>query len=376
MAGVQYASSLMVAGVQHASLRESGTMAALTVDGAAVEPIGDFAVAREEWSRLARESDNIFSTWEWAETWWRHFGVGGSLALARARVQGETVAVLPLYTARRAGLRMARLVGHGVADQLGPVCDRNHFDLALGALARTHRADLLVADRLPGGSPVHALGGTVLRDEASPVISISDEGGWEDYLRKRSANFRQQVRRRARSVAKTGVRFRLVSDHAQLAKAFDDLIRLHEARWGERSHAFAGARASFHREFAATALDRGWLRLWVAEDDGRAVAAWYGFRFAGVDYFYQSGRDPAWDRHRVGAALLEHTMRDAFADGMREYRLLRGDEAYKQRYASETRTIGTAAFARRGVARGLVSVARALSRAQSGRALLRRAAGE
>jgi CelD/BcsL family acetyltransferase involved in cellulose biosynthesis len=351
-------------------------MAALMLDGAAVEPLGDFADAKEDWSRLARASDNIFSTWEWAELWWRHFGAGGSLALARAAVSGETVAVLPLYTARRAGLRVARLVGHGVADQLGPVCDRDHFDLALGALARAHRADLLLADRLPGESAADALGGTVLRDEASPVISISAEGGWEDYLRNRSANFRQQVRRRARSVAGTGVRFRLVSEHAGLSRAFDDLIRLHEARWGERSHASAGARASFHREFAATALERGWLRLWLAEGDGAVVAAWYGFRFADVDYFYQSGRDPAWDRHRVGAALLEHTMREAFADGMREYRLLRGDEAYKQRYASETRTICTAAFARRGVARGLVSLVRAISRAHSGRAMLRRAAGE
>ncbi|HZO77137.1 MAG TPA: GNAT family N-acetyltransferase [Solirubrobacteraceae bacterium] len=350
-------------------------MASLSLDDAAVESLADFAAAQEDWCRLAGRSDNVFSTWEWAELWWRHFGTRGSLTLARIRVGDEVVAVLPLYTARRTGLRMARLVGHGVADQLGPVCDAGHFELALSALAQAHHADLLLAERLPSERLTEAVGGSVLRDEASPMISISREGEWEAYLGQRSANFRQQVRRRARKVAGAGVRFRLVSEPAQLPTALDALIALHRARWGERSRAFAGERERFHREFAALALERHWLRLWMAEADGQPVAAWYGFRFADVDYFYQSGRDPSWDRYRVGAALLEHTMRDAFADGMREYRLLRGDEAYKQRYASETRTVGTVAFARRPAARGLVSLARGLSRAHSGRALLRRAVG-
>jgi len=46
------------------------------------------------------------------------------------------------------------------------------------------------------------------------------------------------------------------------------------------------------------------------------VAAWYGFRFAGIESYYQSGRDPDWDRHAVGAGILEHSIREAFADGM------------------------------------------------------------
>jgi hypothetical protein len=105
------------------------------------------------------------------------------------------------------------------------------------------------------------------------------------------------------------------------------------------------------------------------------VAAWYGFRFGDVEYFYQSGRDPAWDRLRVGAGLLEHSIREAFADGMREYRLLRGDEPYKLRYATETRRVVTTALARTPLAHGFVGVTRALATVSPGRALVRRAAG-
>ncbi len=347
----------------------------LIPDGAVVEPLSDFEAASHDWCRLAPVSDNIFSTWEWAEVWWRHFGARGSLALARVGIDGETVAILPLYISRPAGLRIARLIGHGVADQLGPVCDRARHAPVLEALTRAHGAELLLAERIPSRDAAQSNGGVILREEASPTISISGAGGWDDYLGERSANFRQQVRRRARTMDRVGIRFRLVRDPGELPAAFDALIALHRLRWGERSGAFAGRRERFHRDFAAVALDRGWLRLWLAEAGGRPVAAWYGFRFADAEYFYQSGRDTSWDQHRVGAGLLEHTMREAFADGMREYRLLRGDEAYKQRYASETDTVNTIVFARRPLVRALLPMVRAVSRAKSGRALLRRAAG-
>ena len=91
---------------------------------------------------------------------------------------------------------------------------------------------------------------------------------------------------------------------------------------------------SFHREFARCAFERGWLRLWFLEIDGDPVAAWYGFRFGEAESYYQSGRDPAWDRSSVGLVLLAHTIREAMGDGMREYRLLRGGESYKDRFAT------------------------------------------
>jgi hypothetical protein len=84
----------------------------------------------------------------------------------------------------------------------------------------------------------------------------------------------------------------------------DTLMRLHAARWG--AGAFEGTAGAFHRDFAHRALDAGWLRLWLMEVDGRPVAAWYGFRFGGVDAFYQSGRDQSWDRYSVGSQLLVH----------------------------------------------------------------------
>ena len=55
------------------------------------------------------------------------------------------------------------------------------------------------------------------------------------------------------------------------------LLRLHAARWEDASAAFEPELEAFHREFAAVALERGWLRLWICrggrEPRGRLVRA-------------------------------------------------------------------------------------------------------
>jgi CelD/BcsL family acetyltransferase involved in cellulose biosynthesis len=331
--------------------------------------------ARPAWTGLADRTANVFSTWDWADIWWRHFGTGKSARLAAVKRGGEVVVLLPMHEQRRRGVCVLRFLGHGVADELGPVCEAGELDAATQTLAgMLAGGGVLLAERLSSDRDwARELGGTLIREEASPVIDLAAERDWESYLGARSANFRQQVRRRARKLQSAeGVSFNLTEDPAQLQHDLDVLLTLHAARWGDASNAFAGAREAFHLEFAARALERGWLRLWIASAGGAPVAAWYGFRFSGVESFYQSGRDPDWDRSRVGAGLLEHTIREAFADGMREYRLLRGDEEYKRRYATRDASICTVAAARKPFSRGTVAAISLLLRLRGGRRLLGR----
>jgi CelD/BcsL family acetyltransferase involved in cellulose biosynthesis len=339
-----------------------------------IESLGDARGLRTRWAELASASQNVFSTWEWTSVWWRHFGLGRSLALHSVLDDERTIALLPLATERRGPLRLMRFAGHGVADELGPVCASEDRVAATAALRdATDGADVLMAERLRSDWPPRLVGGRIVSADDSPVISLQAEGGWEAYLGARSANFRQQARRRERKLQRSlDVRFRLADDPARLNADFDTLLALHRARWGEQSSAFSGVREAFHREFAAVALSQGWLRLWLAESHGVPVAAWYGFRFAGIESYYQSGRDPGWDRHAVGAGILEHSIREAFADGMQEYRLLRGDESYKRRYASSPHSVVTIALAGSARGRALVAGVEMLAVRPRGRRLLAR----
>jgi CelD/BcsL family acetyltransferase involved in cellulose biosynthesis len=337
----------------------------------AFERVADLEATRRDWEPLAERSRNVFATWEWARTWWRHFGRDRQLLLTVCRgAQGRAVAIVPLCMSSVGPVRTMRFVGHGPADQLGPVCapaDRGHAAQALlwALRHRDCRWDLFLAETLPveDGWPA-VLGGTVRRRESSPVLDLAGLD-WEAFLASRSSNFREQVRRRERNLARRhALRYRLTDDPAHLDDDLDVLFRLHDERWaGERSSALTAPARAFHREFAELALQRGWLRLWIMEADGEPVAAWYGFRFGGAECYYQAGRRRDWDRSSVGFVLLAHSIREAMNDGMREYRLLRGAEEYKARFASRDDGLETIA-----VSRGLLGHA-ALGAATAARTL-------
>jgi CelD/BcsL family acetyltransferase involved in cellulose biosynthesis len=320
------------------------------------EPVPLLA-APPEWDALAAAGGNPFATPEWCLTWWRHFGRGRPLLLrGLRRADGTLAAVLPLFLATRVPARVVRFAGHGAADETGPACapaDRPGVAAALGA-AVPGAWDLLIADDVAGDAPP-APGARLLAARSSPVLRFPRGASWDDLLATRSRGFREQARARERRLARLGtVTHRFTRDPAHLEADLDALFALHAARWGGRSRAFAG-REAFHRDFAARALARGWLRLRLLELDGRPVAALYNLRFGASELFYQSGRDPAMDRWSVGFVLHTLAIRDALEAGVREYRLLRGGESYKRRFATADPGVRTVALAR--TARGWLLLA-------------------
>jgi dTDP-4-amino-4,6-dideoxygalactose transaminase len=328
------------------------------------ERVGELEALAEEWTALAAESKNVFSTCEWASIWWRHFGRGRLLASTCRADDGTLLAVLPLYAAAQGPVSVVRFVGHGPADELGPVCAPANRAAAARALRETLRGerwDVLLGELLPRDAAWSGLiGGRTLRRSASPVLRV-DGATWDQVLAERSANFRSQVRRRERKLAREHeLRFRLADDRDQLSADLDVLFGLHAARWRNERSGFTGRTEAFHREFAECAFDRGWLRLWFLELDGKTAAVWYGFRFAGVESYYQAGRDPSWDASSVGFVLLAHSIREAIADGVQEYRFLRGGESFKYRFANADPGLETIGLAHGPIGGAALAAAAAL----------------
>jgi CelD/BcsL family acetyltransferase involved in cellulose biosynthesis len=314
-----------------------------------LETVSTLEPLRAEWTELAWHNRSIFKTWEWLSTWWEQFGQGRPLLVTAVRSRGRLVGILPLYRWRARPLRILRFLGHAVGDELGPICapaDRPIMARALGRLLAGSRWDLLLAEQVPADERWStALGGRVLSREGNPVLRFGADG-WEGFLRQRSANFREQVRRRPRKLLREQqkVSYRLVDEPTGLQAELDTLFRLHATRWAGTETALL-THERFHRAVAAVAARRRWLRLWLLEIDGEPVAAVYGFRFAGVESYYQAGRDPRWDRYHVGFVLLSHAIQQAAQDSVSEYRLLRGGEPYKYRFATADpglETIGVA----------------------------------
>jgi CelD/BcsL family acetyltransferase involved in cellulose biosynthesis len=326
-----------------------------------LEPIPHLQDAEADWRRLSADAENPFTTWAWASAWWRHFGEGRELRAFLCRDgDGRTVGIVPLQIASTHGLRVLRFVGHRPADELAPLCaprERAAVAAAFRDAVRTARGwDVCLAERLPEADGwVEGLGGRVLRSEPSPEIALETDD-WDEFLAARSSNFRQQVRKFERRLVRDhALNLRLVDDASTLEEDMETLVRLHRARWGDVTTAFPDELLPFHLDVAAAALGEGWLRLWFAELDGRPAAAWYGFRMGGADWFYQQGRDPAFERASVGFVLTAHTIREAVRDGMRRYRFLLGGEEYKARFTTSEPSVETVALA--ATARGAVALA-------------------
>ena len=345
-----------------------GEVRARFIDG--LDPLGG------DWLRLATRATNIFGTWEWSSIWQRHFQQGGQTLTTVFSRDTDLVGAVPLYLSHRRLARVVKVVGGGVGDELGPACRPEDRAEVAGALRQALRDmpwvwDVFLGERFPRDDAwTEVLGGKPLRSWPSPVLRFHC-ADWNEFLRSRSGNQRRQISRFERALGREHrLHYRLSDDPDRLNADLDLLFALHRARWKGSWTAFA-AHEPFHREFAARALERGWLRLWFMELDGTAVAAWYGFRFGGVEFGYQSGREPALDGRSIGFVLLVHSMREALQDGMEEYRFLRGGETYKDRFANEDRGAVTIGVARNVLGEAALRSASRLSRSPLARTTFR-----
>jgi CelD/BcsL family acetyltransferase involved in cellulose biosynthesis len=175
-----------------------------------------------------------------------------------------------------------------------------------------------------------------------PYVDLR-ERGWEEYLQGLGPRHRENVRRRIRKLeAAHAVSFTRVERPEQLPEAFAELLRLHHLRWSPRGGSdglHTPGLVAFHRDFARLALERGWLRLHLLRLDGRPVAAIYGFRYRDRFLYYQGGFDPAFAHLAVGLVSMAFAIREAIAEGAREFDFLHGDEPYKFLWADGTREL-------------------------------------
>jgi CelD/BcsL family acetyltransferase involved in cellulose biosynthesis len=155
----------------------------------------------------------------------------------------------------------------------------------------------------------------------------------------------------------------------------DALFDLHGRRFERQglATAFRGEPLrALHRSLAASLAKDGHLLLSFLRQGGKDVAAYYGFRWGGKVYHFQSGIDPAAEHGSPGTVLRMLTLQeDVFGAGLAEFDFLDGDEAYKFQWATGVRrlfdvdlfrpsALGRAA----ALARGVVGLARAAWKAR------------
>lgn len=294
---------------------------------------------REDWTRLAQGSGNVFATWEWSQLWWRHYGRGRALHIAVSERNDELEAIVPLFSWSSRPLRVLRLIGHGHGDCLGPICDREDDKTAKRVLRRALERqphDVFIGDWVASNRNwSRVLRGRVVRSTGYPILRFAD-ASWDAFLAGQSQRFRKRARNLCNRIEREHDVVYRFADSTSLTRDLEVAFRLHRSRFGEHVGCnFCGSHEPFHRDFAAIALDQGWLRLLIMELDGKPVCFEYGFVFQNAYFAYQAGRDLTWDRYSVGFVLELECMRRALEEGAAEYRFLGGEEDYKYRFPTE-----------------------------------------
>jgi CelD/BcsL family acetyltransferase involved in cellulose biosynthesis len=322
-----------------------------------IENADRFAAIREEWNELLASSASVspFLTWEWLNAWWTHLGAGRRLAIVAVRDEARLMAVAPFCASRGRMPLLWRyeLMGTGLAgsDYLDAIVRRGEETGALSGLAEFVRQKdvALRLVRLPRHSALSRLAGPLAEtgwsvraaeDGFCPFIPLSGHS-WDSFLSTIGPSHRATTRRRLRFLDRSfTVRFTRVTDDVMRQYALARLFEFHAARFGSKGTAFhTGALRAFHLDATDRLQKSGILRLFTLHLNDDLAGVMYGMSFRDRFYFYQHGYDARFQSHGIGRAVLDMSIRAAIDEGLAEFDLLYGGEAYKSAWTSEKRSL-------------------------------------
>jgi CelD/BcsL family acetyltransferase involved in cellulose biosynthesis len=362
-----------------------------------IDHVDGFDALRSEWDQAASANvdTNVFLTWEWLRTWWRHFGQSSSrtrLHLVVVRDTDGLVAAAPLFRARRGigPLRATLLqqVSFDAGDYGGILLVRRD-EAAVDALL-SHLADqieqagvrIVVLSRLASDSafleqlrkrlPEHgrlAASEAAVADPICPYVDVR-------------AGFDLRKRRKKNRVPQRMAKLRRDHDAAfeyhtgpTLETGIEALVDIHQRRWADRPGEPTGllsdpATEAFLRD-ALRAMDaRGWLRLLTLRANGRPIATRLDLEFGGRNYMLKHAIDPDFTAFSPGHLTHHRVFEDGIARGIDEFDFLRGDDEYKRRWTNRERHLVAVTLSRHGPAgRRARRRARLARRIDRGRAL-------
>jgi CelD/BcsL family acetyltransferase involved in cellulose biosynthesis len=311
-----------------------------------IETLTELGPLAEEWNRLALDAGTPFMSAEWLGAWSRAFGEGDSSWTVLRDADGSIRAGA---CCRRAGFR--RLASttneHGHDWEILARDDDARAELC-AALVDEATSRVALAGMIAGGPSALAItdeleraGYRVLTAEepCSPWLDLP--GTWDELIQSVSGSLRSQIGRRRRTLEREGqLTFRVAGEPGTLKRDLDTFLKLESSGWKGRDGTAIASQPSIerlYREFAAGAAEQGWLRLYLLELDGVAIAADYGCAFAGTGIFMKTGFDESYSRFSPGLVLRADVLRSSIEENLSAYDFLGQPDTYKTRWTSAKR---------------------------------------
>lgn len=332
------------------------------------------------WATLAEEVGTRFASRpSYGLVWHRHLA-RGPLRVAAVRRGGRLVALLPLHERRRFGVRVYRLLGHGLGT-VGEALATDHQALSELVAGLADAGVALELTHLPSDSPLLSAVrssdrwvDTFTEDDHCPVIDLPEETRARDLRSKstlaRAASARRKLAREGRELVIETVR-----DADELDERWQDIVDTAAAAGDEdqedRLNLCAPPHDAFTREFLRLEAEDGHLLIWGATFDGRWGAHFATLTTRGTAELWFTRFDPEHRTSRPGHHLIEAVCDQHDEVGVTSVDLLIGRSGYKADWQTDEYAVGTLV----AVPTGARSVRIRMDAADRAVALLRRAAG-
>jgi CelD/BcsL family acetyltransferase involved in cellulose biosynthesis len=293
---------------------------------------------RQPWNDIYLRSQGglLFSSPDWAETWWRHFSEGNTLCAGSVEEDGKVIGIAPL----RLQEGILRFIGtNDLFDFQDFVIEKGREEVfyrtLLQHLSAIKATALDLAPLLPDSS-AHRLLVPLALDRGLDVtctpddvtVSLNLPADLPSYLALLSGKQRHELLRKERRLNEEGDVSYRVKDRAEDADIdlFLDFFR--ESR-EDKNRFLTPPVELFMRDIISSSEARGMLRLGMLELNSTPIAATLCFEYQGGIYLYNSGYSP--DYRWLSAGLLSkyYSIRDSIAKRKPYYDFLKGAEKYK-----------------------------------------------
>lgn len=338
------------------------------IEVSAVRDLRGLADLRSEWTKLHWDAapGSPFEHPAWVETWAKHFVPDGDLECVVVRdlsLERSLIGVAPLYWQQRGmgglGATCIQPLGAGRNHALTEVVQVLALPERTSEVARAVVRHL---EGLPGWNWAQlSLGpgqgwllpqwledrsGAIIRhSKARPCVVFDDlPTDITDLKSLLKRNVRESLRRsRNRSAKLGGVSFHSASDPADVEAAIPQLARLHRMRSRmpnkvEHPDILGGAEGAFFVEAVGNLAQHGLARMYLAEHEGRAIAAQLVLSDGHNDYLSASGLDPLYWELSLNTTLIYNALSEAVELGRRTLNLSTGPSTSKNRWSSTVAT--------------------------------------
>jgi len=305
---------------------------------------------RDEWDGfVGAVGGDLFSTFDWCEVWWHHFGQARRPEIHIFRRNGEVVAILPLFREviklGPLSVRAIRVMG---CDHTATTCSLAIEPQSLVPVMRQLYTvaiqggswDLLHLGPLPGYYESMNTVREAISSEPSVQVEVKNEyphmlfhlpDDYDAYLGQLSLKERRNVRRDERRLERAATVTReCVNDQAEVRPAFTRFVQMHQEYWTQRNQLghfkdWPGVEA-FHSDMVQRQFQRGRLVLMQVKVDEELVASEYCYRFGHRLHWMLAARKPDIPGKIGFCSLVRHCV----STGVQQVDAMRGYYEYKR----------------------------------------------